>query len=163
MFNVEIIDNDTGWKEFSKSCKDFHRSQDKAVGVGLFDNTSVIDRAKKNEFGDYPTSSRPWVIPRRSFLRYTYDNNKETYVNILKSLGDKIVSGKIKTKEALNNIGEKVKTDIVNFIDSDYYKSTIPNAPMTIAKKGSDHPLIDTGEMRDSIKYKRMSDATDKE
>jgi len=26
-----------------------------------------------------------------------------------------------------------------------------PNAPATIAKKGFDHPLIETGEMRDSI------------
>lgn len=28
-----------------------------------------------------------------------------------------------------------------------------PNAPSTIAKKGSDHPLIDTGLMRQSVHY----------
>ena len=28
-----------------------------------------------------------------------------------------------------------------------------PNAPSTIRKKGSDKPLIDTGRMRQSVKY----------
>lgn len=29
----------------------------------------------------------------------------------------------------------------------------VPNAPSTIKKKGSDHPLIDTGHMRQSVHY----------
>lgn len=30
----------------------------------------------------------------------------------------------------------------------------VPNAPTTIAKKGSDKPLIDTGQLLDAIDYK---------
>lgn len=28
-----------------------------------------------------------------------------------------------------------------------------PNAPMTVQRKGSDHPLIDTGQLRRGISY----------
>lgn len=31
--------------------------------------------------------------------------------------------------------------------------SFVPNAPSTIRRKGSDKPLIDTGRMRQSVKY----------
>lgn len=163
MFNAVFYDFDHGWNDFKKNIKKIDRDNKKAVGVGLFDNSDVVDRAEKNEFGDPPRLSRPWSIPKRSFLRRTFDVNRRSYEEYMGKLGLDSISGKISFKEALNKIGEKVKTDIVNFIDSDYYKVNKPNSPVTITKKGSDHPLIDTGEMRDSIKHKRMSNATNKE
>ena len=36
-------------------------------------------------------------------------------------------------------------------LDGSYYKSHVPNAPSTIANKGSDVPLVDTGQLVNSI------------
>jgi hypothetical protein len=54
---------------------------------------------------------------------------------------------------ALARVGAVAMGAVISFVRGDYYRETIPNAPMTIDKKGSDHPLIDTGQLVSSITY----------
>lgn len=46
---------------------------------------------------------------------------------------------------------EFVKSLIVKAIDDDIPP---PNAPSTVERKGFDHPLVETGEMRDNVEYR---------
>jgi len=52
------------------------------------------------------------------------------------------------TETDFQKTAEFVKGLILDAIDSGF---SPPNAPSTIAKKGFDHPLIETGDMRDSL------------
>jgi hypothetical protein len=50
-------------------------------------------------------------------------------------------------------IGALAVGAVQGFVRGDYYRSKIPNAPSTIAQKGSDRPLLDTGFLIDSTAY----------
>ncbi|MCY1185956.1 hypothetical protein D9M73_267810 [compost metagenome] len=62
----------------------------------------------------------------------------------------KVLSGEMTMRillEQMGNLAEgHVKQEITDLKDP-------PNAKSTIAKKGSDNPLIDSGHMRQSIRY----------
>lgn len=51
----------------------------------------------------------------------------------------------------LHKAGMVARNAIVAYIDDSSH--FVPNSPVTIAKKGSDKPLIDTGSLRTSITY----------
>jgi len=42
---------------------------------------------------------------------------------------------------------------VQEYVRSDAYKSSAPNSPETIARKGSDTPLIDGGDLVNSLAY----------
>jgi hypothetical protein len=50
-------------------------------------------------------------------------------------------------------IGALAVGAVQRFVRGDYYRSKIPNAPSTIARKGSDKPLLDTGFLINSTAY----------
>lgn len=106
-------------------------------------NMTVIDIATIHEFG----ASN---VPQRSFLRDTIDANRRKYMSIAMILSGEIVDGKRDPVAALNLLGEKIKSDVVARITAG-----IPPAlsEETIERKGSDVPLIDTGQLRQSISY----------
>ena len=103
---------------------------------------NLVDIASFNEFG----TSR---IPARSFLRSTFDENLPAYEKMLKRLV-KTISPKRSAEQAAALLGIKMVADVQAKIVS---LTDPPNAPSTIAKKGSSNPLIDTGRMRQSIAY----------
>ncbi len=59
-----------------------------------------------------------------------------------------------RTPPDIRPLGATCVGAVQEFVRGDYYKSTIPNAPSTIARKrGGDTPLIDTGALIDSVVY----------
>lgn len=88
------------------------------------------------------------IIPERSYLRTTFDQNEDKYVNYLQKGAYEIVSGEVSAKELLNGLGKIVKKDIRRAIS---LKSDPNNAAITVANKGKDNPLIDTGKLLLSI------------
>lgn len=153
-YDFEVIDERQDWDKFYNHIKEIAKEDLKSVGVGLFDNDNIIDKAYKNEFGDPPRLSRPFEIPQRSFLRHVFDANEENFYNYMKNLATLMFNCEITLKDFLSETGEEVRDEIVKFIESSYYKIHKPNAAITILKKGHDQPLIDTGEMVDSIDYR---------
>jgi len=109
-------------------------------------NESMVDIAFKNEFG----TNGPPRIPARSFVRSTYDENLQRLIKIQNAEFDKIVAGKTTVYKSLSAQGiwmqNKIQTKITTL-------KTPPNSPRTIAIKGSSNPLIDFGQLRDSISY----------
>jgi len=144
---VKTIDIDRGWKGIKRQVKIANGSHTK-VGVQQGeireDGTNLVTVAAANEFGV------PGHIPARPFIRSTRDG-QATGVDRKGDRGIRsIFSGNDTTKSFLGKLGEwfeaKVKKKIVDLREP-------PNAPSTIARKGSSNPLIDTGQLRASIRH----------
>ncbi len=130
-------------KQVIKECKE------KAVYVGFNSSSgseengaSIVDVAVWNEFGTEHMPSRP-------FMRDTLRNNKDEIKSMLASgMKSMIASGD--AEKTFNMVGSKVKGMVQQEIRDGEFE---PNAPSTIKQKGSSHPLIDTGRMRQSVVY----------
>lgn len=89
-------------------------------------------------------------IPERSFIRAWFDSNISTIQQRAHFLYGKVLDGKMNAKTALATLGQwvqdRIRKSILEF-------TSPPNAPMTIRRKGSSHPLIDTGQMLNSIHH----------
>ena len=89
-------------------------------------------------------------IPERSFMRSTLHKESKKISILQKKLLKQISKGEITTTTALGLLGEfvsdKIKQKIVSISDP-------PNKPSTIRSKGSSNPLIDTGQMKNSVTY----------
>lgn len=95
------------------------------------------------------------VIPARPFIRSTMDERRERYGADATRLWNQILEGRQTLRGGLALLGQLVERDIRMKIRT---LRTPPNAPSTIAKKGSDNPLIDTGAMRGSVRYAVKTD-----
>ena len=90
------------------------------------------------------------IIPPRAFIRQTSDKNKSKWNNLLvKYLVDTIL-GKITFEQMLMRLGATIEGDIKetisNFTDP-------PNSSMTIAMKGKNTPLRNTGTMLETVDF----------
>jgi hypothetical protein len=147
---AKVEDRDRGWRRIKRELKLMDKSYTK-VGVqqgeihksadGELSDLVVI--AAVNEIG----TKR---IPSRPFMRNAVDGNQMgIFKTQVEMYGD--VSRGVKTvRTALATIGEfmtaKVKKEIKTL-------RTPPNAPATVKRKGSDNPLIDQGQLIQSITH----------
>lgn len=103
----------------------------------------MLDVVMFNELGTARTPSRP-------FMRDSVDDNAGQITNFCKAQLKGIANGSTNAEMALKSIGAMQVGLVQKTIkDGDF----APNAPSTIAMKGSDKPLIDTGRMRQSVHY----------
>lgn len=153
--SVTVTDKDLGLKAIVKEIKKAHS---KVVHVGIQsgdlydDGTSIADIAFYNEFGTH-------LIPSRPFMRQTFEKRKSELYKRLDAEYAAIVSGKKPALLSLNLLGAWYQQQIQNeILDGDF----VPNAPSTIARKEAKRrkgakdpvkPLIDTGRMRQSVRY----------
>ena len=115
------------------------------VEAGLLDTDSDIAAyGWYNEFGTK-------TIPARSFIRSTFDSNKAKYLRQLEGDLQKALRRGRPLKAAMVRLGNEQRNDIVKKITS---LRVPPNDPATIAQKGSSNPLIDTGIMRATIRFR---------
>ena len=96
-------------------------------------------------------SAKWFNIPERSFLRAWFDENAAILQDTMERLLAQVVDGKITGHAALEAIGGYVVTHVQAYMVD---LKTPPNAPSTIRRKGSSNPLIDTGQLKDSITWK---------
>jgi len=105
---------------------------------------SMPQIAAENEFG---TS----VIPARPFMRTSFDENQERINKVIRTEYDKIIDGDSTIRKSLNLIGLYMTDLIQTKIRAIRYP---PNSPATIAAKKSSKPLIDFGQMIQSVRHK---------
>lgn len=129
------------------------------TGRGGARKASIAEVAGFNEFGTKRTTIiGPIVtftqrgIPSRPFMRRAFDKNQAKYEKALQAGAKRIVEGKDTPEGVLTKVGLKAKNDQIRSITSARSWAT-PNAPSTIAKKGSSSPLIDTGTMRNALTF----------
>jgi hypothetical protein len=143
---AEVIDRDLGWKDIMHC---FRRLNGKTIKAGVLEGAgseangaSIAEVATYNEYGTRR-------IPSRPFIAIATDESKGWQGEIKRQVGG--ITSSADVNGALNTIGEQMKKDIKNVIgDRSKLK---PNAPSTIAKKGFDAPLIDTGKLQEAIDY----------
>jgi hypothetical protein len=89
-------------------------------------------------------------IPARPFLIPTMQNNAEKYTNLMAQGFRNALQDKEKSAEVYEKIGLVASSDVKDYIVSGQF---VPLKESTIDRKGSSKPLLDTGEMRNSISY----------
>lgn len=88
-------------------------------------------------------------MPQRSFLRSAYDENLPVIDKMIQRVANGAVFG-LGTNTALNRLGNVVQGMVQRkIVDGPF----VPNSPATIKRKKSSKPLIDTGHLRQSIRY----------
>lgn len=130
------------------------------VKVGFPMGSTNVDKAIWNEFGTrgsgkgFRTSRGGGFggpIPERPFMRNSFRNNQAKYIDAMKAGASKLIMGQGGTlRGVLAKLGVLAQGDIQAEITS---LTSPPNSPVTIAIKGSSNPLIDTGEMRQSVTW----------
>lgn len=90
------------------------------------------------------------VIPERSFLRGGMDEYGEAIIEEYSKLTGNVLSGSVPAEVLLEGIGQELATKIKTYARN---LSEPPNSAMTVQRKGSSNPLVDTGTMIDSINY----------
>ena len=141
----------SGFKEVEKACK----ALSKTVEVGILNNPEEarIGELQHNggigiyEYGPY--EGEEVEIPPRPFLMKAMEHyGKE----ILDSEAYKLENFNTKSAETvLNRIGKKAVSATQFVIDE--FSRNRDNSPRTVETKGKNTPLIDKGNLRESIEY----------
>src|SRR6056297_2103170 len=116
------------------------------VGVFGGSGSKLYEKALHNEYGTA-------TIPKRSFIRTTFDENIKKIQRLFKKRMQIFLDsgGQNNLTNVYNALGILLQGKIRDKIDS---IKTPPNAESTIKAKGSSKPLIDTGQLRQRIDYK---------
>ena len=94
-----------------------------------------------------------WHIPPRPVLEPSVEANKEPIAKQLQGAVTAAIDGnKVGVDQALHRAGLVAENAAKAWFENPQ-NGWPPNSPRTIAQKGSDSPLIDTGEMRKSITH----------
>lgn len=115
-------------------------------GAGTYeDGLTLATIAAVNNFG-----SADGKIPARPVLGPAIEKGAPQYQRLAEVMIPKVLTGEMTMRILLEQMGQlaegHIKQEITDLKDP-------PNAPSTIAAKGSDNPLIDTGAFRQSIRY----------
>lgn len=133
-----ITDRDRGAKKIEKAIADLGQL---AITVGVHSEAGGenVQNAERHEFG--------LGVPQRSFIgAYADANQQDVVARMGKAAAAGLVSGN--PRQNLEALALKCAGEVQASIAAGIAP---PNAPSTIAKKGSSTPLIDTGQLRSSI------------
>lgn len=106
------------------------------------DGTSLAQVAAYNEFGGSDRPARP-------FMKQSFENHEEELQQACNEVNAILRNGGT-AEEGLKKLGAFTRGLIQEEIVSGGFA---PNAPSTIASKGSAQPLIDTSHMRQSVNF----------
>jgi len=113
------------------------------TGLSYPDGTVLLDVAVYNNFGTE-------TIPRRDFFTPGGANAVEAAKPIARAGVKKINRGEATPEEILKKVGPIAQAQMQLAIRD---LKEPPNAPSTIAQKGSDNPLVDTGLLQQSVSH----------
>jgi hypothetical protein len=150
---IRIVKDDRRKLDFIiKEVKSFKKSH---VRVGVLEGEKRKGKAKTIMMAmiaavhEYGSPKRK--IPERSFIRSWVDGNKSKINDYILKLLRMVEDGKLTSYMALKKLGVYGVGGIRAQIKS---IKTPPFKERTIKKKKSTQPLIDTGQLRNSIHYK---------
>lgn len=141
-----VTDRDLGLKALMREL-DNARLVEVAIGIhegSKNQDATIAEYAFANEYGTEK-------IPSRPFMRTSFDENVGKIQNDMEQQAGRVLTGISTIHQALSVIGMKQQDRTKRTISD---RNFLPkNAPMTIAKKKSQHTLIDTGAMLASVHY----------
>lgn len=156
MARPAVVDRDLGFDRIMKSLKELGKYE---VNVG-FQQTEKTklqvkgDRKKEpglqmaqiaaqNEFGTDK-------IPARPFIRTAFDSRRNEIEAVIRDEYNQIIDGTTTIRKALGFMGQAVQALIQARIAAIRQP---PNSSVTIKRKKSSKPLIDFGQMINSVRY----------
>lgn len=89
-------------------------------------------------------------IPERSFLRVPLRSNHHVFAKVFTMGVPQVIDGEITLRQLMEQAGARAASVSQEAISEGIQP---PNAPDTVARKGSSTPLVDTGRLRQSITY----------
>ena len=120
-----------------------HKTEDGKRYTTIEDGMDTAELAKILSYGAKG-------IPARPFLVEGINSKKDELLEELK----KQSAAQLKTGNGnWKQVGAMAYRAVFDFMTSDYYKSTAPNSAAWIKEKGSDHPLIDGGDLRGALTF----------
>jgi len=147
-----IRDNDRGYKRIVGMLKKYARQRTK-IDVGWTGkHPSGINLADLGIIHEYGAPSAN--IPARPTLGPVFDAHVQEYKRLDREVWGRAIDGKEALARGLVRFATKMRSDVVKRINSGPY---VPNAPATIARKGSSKPLIDTKYFRDHVEARITS------
>lgn len=90
------------------------------------------------------------VIPERAFLRTGFDENHNEVISRVENVLPLLLAGSIDENTFYNLIGTLLRDKIKDYAVE---LNSPPNHQFTIDRKGSSNPLVDTGDMINSIEF----------
>lgn len=145
MARSHTTDRDLGLKRIMR---ELEKAKTATVEVGIHEGSTTPDGltiAQYATYNEYGTSK----IPERSFMRSTFDENLGKIKISMDREYRQIISGGKTVYAALSRVGMDHSIDIQMKIRD---LKTPKNADSTIARKGSDNPLIQDGHMVNSVR-----------
>lgn len=119
----------------------------KKVHAGVLDNPDAAMKAARNELG-MPTDDGNYVPPR-STIRNSIEN-----VDVFSPAAEKLNEfTPDNAKQAVKEVGESAVMAIEDSFANKGYGTWADNAPWTVREKGRNEPMVDTGELKNSISY----------
>lgn len=169
---AQLIEIDRGLRTIKKETKRFKKA---FTAIGYFfspgkPDKSISARAIVNEFGAKIKVSKKmrgfffWkfkihlkkkiiIIPERPFMKQTFDRSKNAINKRIQIEYNNILQGKLSAKQTLSRIGEWYIAKIKNTISKGNF---VNNSEFTKVQKNSSKPLIDSGEMKNSIEHREF-------
>lgn len=146
---MKTIKSDIDYKTLEKKINKAIKMQKTDLRVGFFSNARYPQ-------GEYVASVAYWHNygkghnPARPFFTNAITKNKNKWFSVLKNDLSK-QNKQINLKSTFETLGNIMVGDIKKSITE---LKTPPLSPITIARKKSSNPLIDTGLLRSSVTYK---------
>lgn len=117
--------------------------------IGLFKEKGKYSDGKYVAEVGFDNNYGTGIIPARPFLYEGAKKNEDKAIRVALLEMSNTLNEENALKKASKVLADGIKEYITEL-------STPPNAPSTIARKGSSNPLIDTGRMRNSIDYREI-------
>lgn len=122
-----------------------------AVLVGLLRNSKSYSNGSRLPAVGYYNAMGTSRIPSRNFIRGWLYKYRVKYTKSIAALSKNVLLAKITPIKARRNLGILGTKDLKQTIRS---WSSPPNAQSTVARKGRNDPLVDTGHMVNSINWR---------
>lgn len=128
--------------------KNSNKKKSKRVASDIESGMTMAEIGVIQEFGSVTNN-----IPPRSFLRMPIEEKKRDLIRFLSSPTVRAVVSKGDVKRAFKMLGTEAVGVVLDAFRTRGFGHWADNKQQTIDRKGSDSPLIDTGELRKSITY----------
>ena len=112
------------------------------AGSGSHDGVDILDIAVYNHFGTRN-------IPSRPFVSDCFDKNQGQISEAKKRIVYRVMEG-MPASAGLAQLGQWYQDVLKGHIRNGGW---VPNAPATVKRKGSSRPLIDTGQLVNSVRW----------
>jgi len=149
---IDIKDFQQTLDSLNRELNKFDNADGKFVTVGIHEDAPDADDMTMAQLGAIQHFGVPGRIPARRWLDLGVVSGVPTYVKVLQDAQPETLD------QALELVAIEAKSAVQEFVRN---LSEPPNAEYTIRKKGSSNPLIDTGEMLNSIDAKVTNERPD--